>query len=296
MPSQPDNASSSDWQADKLEVAYNARATVSAAEFERTIDTYRQKTLAARESHGRALDIVYDRQSGQRLDLYGTDVDAAPRPVVVFVHGGYWRALGKLDSGFMAPALAYIGCATAVPDYTLAPEASLGEIVRQMRAALAWVWHNAHEHGIDRRRILVCGSSAGGHLVGMLLARGWTKAFDLPEDVIAAAMPISGLFDLDPISRTFPQEWLALTSSDVEALSPIRNLPSRRCPMVVALAENEASGFHKQSRTFFETWQMGQGDTQFMSVPKSHHFDVVLQLANHESELFGSIKRLIELG
>ncbi|MBM4479761.1 alpha/beta hydrolase fold domain-containing protein [Rhodococcus hoagii] len=109
----------------------------------------------------------------------------------VAIHGGYWRALSRHHTAFMAGMLADAGIATVAVDYGLAPHTPLEEIVRQVRAAVAWVYHHGAEHGLDRNRIVVGGSSAGGHLTATTMVSGWQAEFGLPDDVVRAAMPIS---------------------------------------------------------------------------------------------------------
>jgi len=210
------------------------------------------------------------------MDIFGAGQGGG---VFLFIHGGYWRALSKDHSAFMAPMLAAHGIATAVPDYTLAPAASLTEITRQMRAALAHLWHNAGELGIDRRRIVVGGSSAGGHLAAALAMAGWQEAFELPTDAIHAALPVSGLFELAPIAASHVQDWMALTPDEVAALSPARHIAHTARSLVV-LAEWETDGFVRQSAGYAAA--LG---AECLTIPGRNHFDVILDLAEAESLL-----------
>ncbi|WP_206338532.1 alpha/beta hydrolase [Antarcticimicrobium sediminis] len=271
---------------------YFARGSVSDDAFASATARYATGTAAA-QVFATALDQPYDLGSGERIDIYGT-VPGQLRPVILFIHGGYWRALGRKDSGFMAPALAEAGIATAVPDYTLAPAVNLTEIVRQMRAALAWLWTNAARQGIDRNRIIVSGSSAGGHLAGTLLSGGWQAAMGLPETPVAAALPISGLFDLAPIARTYPDAWMQFTEDEIALLSPLRQLPARGCPICLALGANEAAGFARQSAAYDTAWRAAGFSSEVFAVPGRHHFDVVLDLADPSTALFGKLVALVE--
>jgi len=271
---------------------YFAIGSVSKGEFESTITRYRSGTETAKPL-GTALDQVYDSASGEKIDIYGS-VPGQLRPVVLFIHGGYWKALGRKDSGFMAPALAEAGIVTAVPDYTLAPAVNLTEIVRQMRSALAWLWNNAQSLGIDRNRIIVSGSSAGGHLAGTLLSAGWQTSMGLPETAIAAAMPISGLFDITPVARTYPNEWMQFTKDEIEHLSPLYQLPFVSCPICLSLGANEAAGFARQSEAYATALQAVGFSPEVFAVPDRHHFNVVLDLADPTSALFGKMKALVE--
>ena len=142
------------WPRERLDRDYNARATIPVAAYEAEMLRYRAMSDAARESHATHLDVVYDEESGQTLDIFGTAAGEL-RPVFVFIHGGYWRALSKRDSAFMAGMLAKHGVASVAVDYRLAPETSLTEIVREMRAAIAFLSRNGRTYGIDPDGIFV---------------------------------------------------------------------------------------------------------------------------------------------
>lgn len=268
---------------EQLAQDYNARATISESLFDRIAQQYEDRTTTARLTCDCQLDVCFDPQTGVCFDHYRAG--KTPSPVMIFIHGGYWRALGKEHSGFMAPMLADQGIATIVPDYTLSPAATLGEITRQMRACLAYVWKNHAQLNVDPDRIFLCGSSAGGHLVGTLISGGWHAEFGVPETIVAGAMPVSGLFDLSPIARTFPQEWLALSNADVVALSPLQNLPKTGCPIVTAYAAAESSGFIRQSQAFHRAWGDAGFSSRELMVADRNHFDVVLDLCDPETVL-----------
>lgn len=264
------------WPRARLDADYTARDCVSPDAFARIIADYAALSVPAKALPGARLDIPYDRASAETMDVYGAGQGGA---AFLFIHGGYWRALSKDHSAFMAPMLAARGIATAVPDYTLAPTASLSEITRQMRAAFAHLWHNAEGLGIDRRRIVVGGSSAGGHLAAALAMPGWQAEFGLPPDAVRAALPISGLFELAPIAASHVQDWMSLTPEEVAALSPARHLAGT-APSLVALAEQETDGFKRQSAAY----AAGLG-AECLTLKGRNHFDVILDLAEAESLL-----------
>ncbi|SDI36114.1 alpha/beta hydrolase [Lutimaribacter saemankumensis] len=266
----------------QIDADYNARATVSETEFDDIIADYLRYSDQAADLFMEREGIVYD-PCGERMDLLGAG--GTGRAAVIFIHGGYWRALSRRHSRFMAPMLAAHGIATLVPDYTLAPDASLPEIVRQMRAAMACAWREADALGIDRDRIFAVGSSAGGHLAACLASRGWQEGFGLPDQALAGCMPVSGLFDLAPIARSHPQDWLNLSSDDVAATSPLRHVPEIGCPMVVALAETEADGFKRQSQAYADAWAASGRPTPHMVIEGRNHFDVVLDLCSDRTAL-----------
>ncbi|ALV29415.1 alpha/beta hydrolase [Pannonibacter phragmitetus] len=274
------------WPRDRLDADYTAKNCVTPEQFAQIIAEYGNRSRPAKAMAGARLDLVYDGPSGEKLDLYGTRAGEL-RPLLVFIHGGYWRALSKDQSAFMAPLLADLGIVTAVPDYTLAPAVSLTEITRQMRAALAWLWHQAESLGIDRNRIVVTGSSAGGHLAGTLMMNGWQQAFDLPGQVLKGALPLSGLFELAPIAGSHVQDWMSLTPQEVEALSPLR-APSGAPASVIAVAEHEVSGFHRQTCAYATA--LGAPE---LVVPGRNHFDIVFDLCDPASGVSAAMMRLL---
>ncbi|GAA0590438.1 alpha/beta hydrolase [Actinomadura livida] len=272
---------------EELDVAYNVRRKAGEELFARHMARYRDESARAVAGLPGHPGIVYDEASGERLDVWGTGEGL--RPVFVFLHGGYWMALSRDVSSFMARGLYEQGVATVVPDYTLAPRASLEEIVRQVRASIAWIHRHGREHGLDPARIVVGGSSAGGHLTGMAMVGGWQEPLGLPGDVVKAAMPISGLFDIRPITRVYVNEAVRLDVERAAALSPALLPAEYRCPAAFVVAENDGEGFLEQSRSFQPQWGAGE----LLVVPGRDHFDVVCDLADPASPVGAALLGLL---
>jgi arylformamidase len=268
---------------------YNARASVQ--DPLAYMARYAQESQAAFTLPGAVRHQAYSPRPGDVLDLYLPQVQAqqgALAPVFIFIHGGYWRALGKNDSAFMAPALTQAGALVVVPDYDLAPAATLDHIVDQMRQAFAWVVRNIAIYGGDARNICVCGSSAGGHLVGMLLAKGWQEDYDLPASATpASAFPLSGLFDLQPLLHTHINGWMQLDDAGAVRNSPRFALPDAtthgQCQLRVACGEFESREFHRQSTEYLAAWQARCLPGAWMEAPATNHFDLPLGLADATS-------------
>ncbi|MGW0662558.1 alpha/beta hydrolase [Streptodolium elevatio] len=273
----------------EVDAAYTARAIISPEQYASVTARYRDESAAAVAGLRGTAGVAYDEAGGELLDVWGTG--DRPRPVFVFVHGGYWRALSRHDSAFMARALDAYGIATVVPDYTLAPTATLEEIVRQVRAAVAWVYREGAAYGLDPGHIVVGGSSAGGHLAAMTMVDGWQADLGLPDDVVVGGFPVSGLFDIRPLLHTHVNDWLRLDEPRAAALSPflLASATDRRCPAVVAAADHEPSGFHEQSRIFHSLWK---GDDEPLVVPDRNHFDVILDLGDPDTSLSRALRGL----
>lgn len=203
-----------DW----LDRMYNNRALVP--EHARHFMQWEQASSDAREAHPHQCDIRYGNGPMEVLDVFPGAKPGAP--VVVFIHGGYWRSLDKSEHSFIAPAFTNEGACVVIPNYALCPAVTIPQIVMQMVKALAWTWRNIAKYGGDPSRITVIGHSAGGHLATMLLDCVWPAyAKELPADLVKNAMSISGLYDLEPIMRTpFLKDSLKLTPEQVSLVSP----------------------------------------------------------------------------
>jgi len=185
----------------------------------------------------------------------------------------------------MAEAFNNAGAAVAVPEYTLVPEATLGEVVREMRSALAWLYHNAAAYGVDRDRIYVGGSSAGGQLAGMLAAPDWPARYGVPDDVVKGTLALSGLFDLRPLCDILPNTWLQLTPDQAAHQSPIFHLPKRAGPMLLAVGGLETQGFKNQTEAFERAWKGAGLQATRIPTPQCNHFDLVNELEDPNSDL-----------
>ena len=111
----------------------------------------------------------------QQIDLFlpRKQIDDKPLPIVAFIHGGGWRN-GSRRSGlsFIGPIVQtgkYIGASIG---YRLTDEAIWPAQIHDCKAAIRWLRANAQQYGADSKKIIVAGSSAGGHLVAMLGTSG----------------------------------------------------------------------------------------------------------------------------
>ena len=255
-----------------LDSMYNNRALVP--DFADYFRRWGAASADAMRSQSRTLDLRYGGGANEHLDVYATDQPDAP--VLVFIHGGYWRSLDKRDHAFVAPAFTRQGVCVVVPNYALAPAVTIPEITVQMVKALAWTWRNVARHGGDPSRITVAGHSAGGHLAAMMLACVWqTFAKDLPADLVKNALSISGLHDLDPIMRTpFLQPDLRLTPQQVRQASPALLPAPAGGVLAVVSGGDESAEFHRQARLIRDAW--GKATVPVCeTLPGCNHFSVL---------------------
>lgn len=273
-----------------LDSQYNNRALV--ADHAMHLAQWAEASAEARDVHAHQSDIPYGTDPMETLDVFPGAAKGAP--VVVFLHGGYWRSLDKSDHSFIAPAFKNQGACVIVPNYSLCPAVSLPHIVMQMVKALAWVYRNARRHGGDPNRITVVGHSAGGHLAAMLLACQWQAyAKDLPVDLVKHAVSISGLFDLEPILHTpFLQSSLQLTAEQVQIASPAWMPRPRQGTLYAWVGADESAEFLRHNRMIQTAW--GKKTVPVCeSVPGRNHFSVLEELSAPWTRLHQLTSRLV---
>lgn len=259
---------------------------------------YADRSAAALEGRIVQRDLPYGDEATQRLDLFvppSAGDDAPLPPLLVFIHGGYWQELSKESSLFGAPGAIDAGFAYAAIDYTLAPQATIGEIALECRNALRWLHTHGAALGFDPSRIVVAGSSAGAHLAAMCCVRGWTADDDLPAGLPAAGVLVSGVYELEPLVGTSIDKALSLTPRDVAAWSPIRLPLGGFPPTIVCWGEIETGEFERQSRAFADAVAAaGAPRPVVFEVPARNHFDVILDLSERGTLLGDATLRMLE--
>lgn len=262
---------------------YNARDSV--ADFDACVRDYATRAAKVRQDHVGLFDIHYGPGAEQRLDIFPVTAGHQPAPVFVFIHGGYWRAQSKTDAPIMVPAMAPAGVAVCTLEYTLLPESTLFETVREIRSAIAWLYRHASHYGIDPERIVVSGSSAGGHLAAMLAAQGWQARYGLPADVIKGMVALSGLYDLRPLCDTHINEWLRLHPEQATLLSPMFYMPPPSFPAILTVGGLETAGFKNQTEAYRRACVRSGVDVSLVPAPRCNHFDLVHELCDPDADL-----------
>src|SRR5262249_43968140 len=219
-----------------LDAAYNNSAAV--ADSQDWLARWRRRSAEVRASSGARLDLAYGPRPRARLDYLPCGNKHAP--LFVFIHGGYWQRNEKETFAFVADGPRARGIDVAVPGYTLAPQARLTDIVEEIRQALTFLSDNAGDLGFDRHAIFVGGWSAGGHLTAAVA--------DHPS--FRGGMPISGIFDLQPIALNYLNELLSLDETEIATLSPRRTMPDRGPPLRLAVGGAGLPGLQRQSPEF----------------------------------------------
>ena len=275
---------------------YNNRALVP--DFADHFAHWTNASAQARDALKPQVDVRYGDGLNETLDIF--PAARADAPVVIFIHGGYWRSLDKSDHSFVAPALRDMGACVVVVNYALCPgtteqPVTVPDIALQMAKATAWVWRHIAAHGGNRHNISVIGHSAGGHLAAMLLACDWKKlGRDLPAGLLRKAMSISGLFDLDPVRKTlFVQGDLKLTPAHVRMASPAKWQRPGKGVLFTVVGGNESPEFLRHNRLIHQAW--GPKTVPVCeALPGMNHFSVVTDLTRPGTRLNALALALIQ--
>jgi arylformamidase len=243
------------------------------------VEWYIRQSALARETLDCRLDLPYGPTPAETLDLF-----PSPRPdspVLLFIHGGYWRALSSKEFSFVARGMVPHGITVAVMNYALCPEVSIAEITRQSRDAVAWLASGERALAGKAARIFAAGHSAGGQQVGMLLSGDRTTA----ADALKGGIAISGLFDLRPLRHSWLQPTLKLTQESSEEQSPLLNIPKRAPPLLVSVGSLESDALIGQSQRYHAAWREAGLDGEYLLQPGINHYEAVYGLADPESPL-----------
>ena len=134
---------------------------------------WEQRSAEMRKRFAGHLDLRYGPRERNRIDFLKAREQA---PTLLFIHGGYWQARAKEVFTVFAEGPMAHGINVALIGYTLAPEATLDEIVAEIHAGIDYLVAKLPALGVAAEGIVVSGWSAGGHLTSMALSHPRVKA------------------------------------------------------------------------------------------------------------------------
>ena len=235
----------------------------------------------------RTLEYVPKVPFGPTLEEH-VDIFPAQRPgapVLLFIHGGYWRANTAQNFSCVALGPAELGMTVVVMNYALCPHVTLDEITRQARAAVAWVIRNIEQYNGDPQRIVVAGHSAGAHLAAMCLQTPWSAQYGLADDCIRAALLVSGVFDIAPLRYSYLQPMIQLDEGIILRNSPMFGIRASKAETLLTWGSRESTEFARQSRDFHRRWLDAGNRGELLEQPEADHFTAIHGLERAQSPL-----------
>jgi len=255
------------FRQDELEYQYNPR--VSVPEYPELAKVRAAQSRKVRESAKSWLNVPYGKSPREKLDIYAADKPGGP--VLVYIHGGYWRSGSKEDNCNFVPTFTNRGATVVLLEYDLCPQVTVTDIVRQTRASIAWVYRNVMRYSGNPAKLFVSGHSAGGHLTAMALAHDWAGE-GLPDDLIKGAVATSGVYDLEMVMKISVQEQVRMTAADAKLNSPLLNPPRAQCPLVVAVGGDEPRGWQQMSEDYFRYCKQNGMNVEYLAEPQANHY------------------------
>ena len=238
-----------------------------------------QLSETLRASRKSFLDVPYGDRERTKIDLYPAAEKTAP--CLVFLHGGYWQRNSREVFAMLVEGVAAHGWSVAIPGYSLAPDASLTEIVTEISRSLDWLAENGETYGISGP-VVLSGWSAGAHLVAM--------ALDHPR--VTAGLAISGVYDLAPIRDTGLNNALKLTDQEIAQLSPLR-LPAVHKRLDIAYGTAELPALVFDSIKLHESRLTAGAPGKLFPIEGADHFSILSELRRPDGELVEIARKLV---
>lgn len=276
---------------DEIDHEYNAVLTVP--DLKPYIDHDRKFNTETRNELECILDFRYGPTIDETVDIFPADNPNAP--IVVFIHGGYWRSLSSKDFSLIARGLVSNGITVVIPNYSLCPKVSISDITQQMRTFIFWLHHESHRYNGNKEQIFVCGHSAGAQQVGMLISTDWAGRYGLPTNIIKGGIPISGIYDLTPLFYSWLQPTLRLTYETILRQSPFYQIPKIAPPLLVSVGENESIEFKRQSADYLSEWQKNGFHGELEIQLGKNHFTTYRDLNNVDGPFCKSLIKFIKV-
>jgi len=231
-------------------------------------------------------------------ELLPTIDSIQPTAIFVYIHGGYWQFLSRKESAFMAQTMSDAQILTAIIGYPIAPQATIDQIVLCVEQALVKILKWATKLST---KVYICGHSAGGHLAATLMLIDWKTKYNIDHQIFGGFFLISGIFDLIPLTSTYVNTPLGMTTSVAKNQSPLYRdsndywLALKHVPIFCVHAQYDPPSFHDQNRQYGSYLEkIGFDNVKIIQLDNFDHFDVIEQLEKRDQPLTTMILSLIK--
>jgi arylformamidase len=240
-----------------------------------------RRSVEMRSTHSDHLDLRYGPRERNRIDFFKA---AANAPTLLFIHGGYWQMRAKENFALFAAGPMAHGINVALIGYTLAPEATLDEIVAEIHAGIDYLAGRLPDLGGDASRIGVSGWSAGGHLTAMALSHPKVKG----------GVAISGIYDLEPIRHSYLNEKLGLDEGMSHRNSPMMQASGAIKPLSLTVGSAELPLLRRQTADYAGHRAQYGLPVSYEEIPGTDHFSIMNEMLSPKGRITGMIKQLFE--
>jgi arylformamidase len=240
-----------------------------------------RRSAETRAQHPDHLDLRYGPRERNRIDFLKA---ADKAPTLVFIHGGYWQMRAKEAFTLFAAGPMAHGINVALIGYTLAPDATLDEIVAEIHQGIDFLAEKLPSLGGDASRIVVSGWSAGGHLTAMALSHPQVKA----------GMAISGIYDLEPIHYSYLNVKLGLDEAMSHRNSPVMQAGGPMKPLALVAGSAELPLLRKQTADYAGHRAKYGLPVVYEEIPGADHFTIMGELLSPTGRITTLIRQLVE--
>jgi arylformamidase len=242
---------------------------------------WERRSTEVRERYPDYLDLRYGPRERNRIDFLKS---AEKGPTLVFIHGGYWQTRAKEAFTLFAAGPMAHGINVALMGYTLAPDATLDEIVAEIHAGIDFLAEQLPALGGDAGRIVVSGWSAGGHLTSMALSHPHVKA----------GLGISGIYDLEPIRASYLNVKLGLDATMANRNSPVMQEGGAPKPLSLVVGSAELPLLRKQTADFAGHRAKYGLPVTCEEIPGANHFTIMEELLSPSGRITALVRQLLE--
>ena len=261
-----------------LDRAYNNSAAVP--ESGATFKAWLVRSEKVRADHPEHLNLVYGPRPRDRIDYFSA---GRGTPVLVFIHGGFWQMRSKDDFAFLAESFLNSGVSVAMVGYPLGPEATMDEIVADAHAAIRYLSSELPKLGGDPERVVVSGWSSGGHLATMVL----------DEPLLRGGVSISGIYELEPLLKSYVNDKLHMDQAMAQRNSPILQLPRSSKQLDLFAGSAELPEMRRQTADYASARRAAGLPMQYAEIPDANHYTVLHGMMNGEGAIHRSIMAML---
>lgn len=283
-----------DWRTgskQEMEAHFNPRAATPDPDAH--VARFVARSRAARDTMQGDYDLRYGARPKETLDLHRPARGAGRAPLVMFIHGGYWRALDKSDHAFVVPALTASGAVVANVNYDLCPQVTLDDIVDEIANALVFCHAHAGEWGAHADAIYLLGHSAGAHLAASMLVH---ERDDLPLAAIRGVAALTGVYEPQVILSVSVNDEAQISAEVASRHDCLARTPrvdaGARAKMLVAAGGDEPSGWIAQSAAYATLCRDASLPTTLMQIPAANHFTVLERATERGEYLYEEVVAL----